>query len=256
MENPPEKKQFPWGLVALGCGVVVILGLAMGVVLVFKALPAVRSALANLDSALVPTQAAPTQAPRIGPTQEAPLVIPTEVPNSGGGSGTTIEGLPFKFSAVQDLTAASVQSLMDQMTSTLNLNNDTDFMAPKSYKGSAILDPTTSFTVGNGWCAADMATLNQNLADMQFQLSINGKTIDLSQYPALYFSDAQGDACAMTGLLITPNGNMSGTYHIVLTQKYLKSLSDGIISSPYPAGDVIFDFFFQFKASPSGGSST
>ncbi len=242
MEIPTKNKRFPWVWVGVGCGLLFIAVIALAVIAFFAALPAIRTALANLNLNF-------SQSP-------APLVIPTLAPNANGGNGTTIGDLPFRFSAVQDISALGPQSLMDQMTITLNLNSDSDFMAPKSYKGSAALDPTAPFTIGNGWCAVDSATLQQNLADMQFQLSIDGQKIDLSQYPTLYFSDDQGHACAMTGISITPTGKLSGTYHVVLTQKYLKSLSDGITASPYPSGDVTFDFSFKFQAAPSNGTQT
>jgi hypothetical protein len=242
MENPDGKRRFPWGWVAVGCGVITIIVIALLVVAFFAALPAIRSTLANLNLNF-------SQTP-------APLGGATLVPNSGSGNGSTIGNLPFKFSAVQNPAMLGTQSLMDQMTTTLGLNSDTDFMAPKSYKGSASLDPTTPFTIGNGWCAVDSATLQQNLANMQFLLSIDGVNIDLSQYPTLYFSDNQGHACAMTGISITSNSSLRGSYHVVLTQKYLKSLSDGITSSPYPAGDVTFDFSFIFEATPSNGTQT
>jgi hypothetical protein len=145
--------------------------------------------------------------------------------------------------------------LMDQMVSSLNLNNNSDFMAPKTYKGTATLDPATSFTIGNGWCAKDSTTLNQNLANMQFQISINGTSIDLSKYPTLYFTDNQGDACAVTGISITPTSTKGGSYHFVLTQKFVNSLDDGITGSPYPAGNVTFDFTIQFATLPNSGNN-
>ncbi len=242
MENPTEKKSFPWGWVAVGCGVVAVLALAALAVIIIIALPAVRNTIANRSPLLSPL-----------PT---PLVGATVVPNSGAGNGKSIGSLPFKFSAVQDPTALSTQSLMDLMTTALNLNSNSDFMAPKTYKGTAALDPTTDFTLGNGWCAKDSTTLKQNLGKMQYQLSINGTNIDLSQYPTLYFADSQGESCAVTGISITPSGTLSGSYHVVLTQKYLASLDDGITGSPYPAGDVIFDFSIQFRSVPGSGSNT
>ncbi len=243
MENPTEKKRFPWGWVAIGCGAATIILVALVVVIILAALPAIRTALANLDLSFLQTP--------------APLTGSTPLPNSGTGNGPGNGSLPFKFSVVQNLSAFTAdQSLFDSITTSLNLNNDTDFMAPKTYTGTATLDPTSGFTVGNAWCAADGTTLQQNLANMQFQLSINGENIDLSQYPTLYFSGNQGEACAMTGILITPDGNVSGNYHVVLTQKYLKSLDDGITSSPYPAGDVTFDFTIKFQVNPGSGTQT
>lgn len=242
MESPTEKKRFPWGWVAAGCAVVAVLALAAVVVIALVAVPAVRNVIANRSPLLSPL-----------PT---PLVGSTAVPNQGSGTGKSIGNLPFKFSAVQDPTALPNQSLMDQMSTALNLNNDTDFMAPKTYKGTATLDLSTGFTLGNAWCAKDSTTLQQNLANMQFQLSINGTSIDLSQYPKLYLTGNQGEACALTGISITPSGNLSGSYHFVLTQKYMASLNDGITSSPYPAGDVTFDFTIQFQNTSNPGSGT
>jgi hypothetical protein len=234
MENPIQKKRFPWGWVAAGCGAVAIVVVAVILVLVFVALPAFRNTTASQNPSLIP--------------HPGPLIGATAVPTPGSANGTGIGSLPFTISAVQDPTTLPTQSLMDQMSSSLNLNTDTDFMAPKSYKGTATLDPTTSFTLGNAWCAKDSTTLQQNLASMQFQLSINGTAIDLSQYPTLNFTDNQGNACALTGVSITPSGTLGSSYHIVLTQRYLKSLDDGITGSPYPAGDVTFDFSIQFQS--------
>jgi hypothetical protein len=221
--------------------VLAVLGLVVVAAIVIVVLPAAQKTMSN-------------QSPSLNPP--TPLVGSTVVPTPGPGNGTSVGSLPFKISAVQDPTALSNQSLMDQMTTALNLNNDSDFMAPKAYKGTATLDPSTSFTLGNAWCAKDPTTLQQNLAKMQFQLSINGTNIDLSQYPTLNFTDNQGDACAVTGISITPSGPLSGNYHFVLTQKYLASLDDGITSSPYPAGDVTFDFQIKFQFVPSSGKNT
>lgn len=240
MENPIKKKHFPWGWVAAGCAVVTVMAVSAVVVIALVAFPAVRNVIANRSPSFSPL---PTL--RVGPTA---------VPDQGSGGGSSIGSLPFKFSAVQDPAALPDQSLMDQMTSALNLNNDSDFIAPKTYKGTATLDPSTGFTLGNAWCAKDPATLKQNLANMQFQLSINGTNIDLSQYPELFFTDNQGLACAMTGIAITPSGALSGSYHFVLTQKYLAKLDDGITSSPYPAGEVTFDFTIQFTSTTIPGS--
>ena len=179
----------------------------------------------------------------------------TPTQGSSSGSSTSIDNLPFKFSAVQNPTSLMNQSLMDQMVTALNLNSDSDFMAPKTYTGTATLNPTSSFTLGNG-CAKDPTTLRQNLANMQFQLSINGTNIALSKYPTINFTDAQGHACAMTGIEITPSGPLNGSYHMVLTQKFLSKLDDGITSSPYPAGDVTFDFTIQFSGGLNPGNNT
>jgi hypothetical protein len=255
MENPKEeKKPFPWGWVAAGCGVLAVVGLAIVVLLILKALPVLQNAFANRNPLgnLLPT---PLVGATAAPTPEPGRAVGVPTPESGS-EGKSIGSLPFKFSAVSDPAALPPESLMDQMVTALNLNNNTDFMAPKSYKGTATVDPSAGFTVGDAWCAADSTTLQQNMADMQFQLSINGSIIDLSQYPTLNFTDNQGEACAVTGLAVVPSGNLSGTYHIVLTQKYLKSLDDGLTGSPYPAGDVTFDFTIQFQSAPVPGKTT
>jgi hypothetical protein len=257
MQNPSEKKPFPWVWVLVGCGVISICALVFVAVAFFSfALPAVRTVLANQNPVInVIPPAITKRVPELTPLPTLPA-SPTAVPSTGSGNGTTNGNLPFKFSAIQDMATFSGQSLLDEMTTALSLNNDSDFMAPKTYTGTVTLDPSTSFTVGNAWCAKDAATLQQNLKDMQFQLSINGTPVDLSKYPTISFSDQKGDACAMTGIAITPSGTLSGTYHVVLTQKYLKQLDDGITSSPYPAGDVTFDFKVNFHSGNNNGSNT
>jgi hypothetical protein len=248
MENPAQKKRIPWIWVAAGCGVAAIgmLFLTAVIVIAFVALPMIRARTASQIPSL-----------KLLPTPRANLpALPNTAPKTGPGNGNSNGALPFQVSAVQDPGALPQQSLMDQVITSLNLNNDTDFMAPQTYKGTATLDPSTSFTLGNGWCAKDTTTLKQNLENMQYQLSINGNPIDLSQYPTLYVTDDQDHACAMTGIAITPNGNLSESYHVILTQKFLKSLDDGITSSPYPAGDVTFDFNVQFQSGPNSGNKT
>ena len=266
MENPTNKKRFPWGWLAAGCAVVVIGVVVLVVVVDLVAIPAYRTTIANqnptsmpLVAPLVSSTSTPLTPPLTSSTSTPltpPLVSSTSTSNSGSGNGTSLAGLPFQFSAIQNPAELSTQSLMDQMTTSLNLNTDSDFMAPKTYTGTASLDPSTSFTLGNGWCAKDATTLKQNLANIQYSLNINGTSIDLSQYPTLYFSDDQGDACTITGISITPASNISGSYHVVLTQKFLTSLSDGITSSPYPAGNVTFDFSIQFQVIPNSGSKS
>ena len=173
MESPTEKKRFPWGWVAVGCAVIAVLALTVVAVVAALLYPAIRSGIASRSPALSPL-----------PTLQ---VRTTPVPNQGPAGGSSIGSLPFKFSAVQDPTTLPSQALMDAMTTALNLNTDTDFMAPKSYKGTAVLDSTTGFTLGNAWCAKDPTTLQQNMANMTFQLSINGTNIDLSKYPTLFY---------------------------------------------------------------------
>jgi len=245
MENPQNqegKKPFPWGWVAAGCGLIGVLMIVSLVLIVIALVPAAQNAIGNFGPLLK--------------SLPVPLLGSTATPNPGPGNGTSVGNLPFKFNSIQDPTGLVDQSLMDQMISSLNLNNDTDFMAPKSYTGSASLDPTTSFTLGNGWCAKDSTTLQQNLANIHYQLSINGTDIDLSEYPTLQFTDNRGDACAETGISITPSGTLSRSYHFVLIQKFSSSLSDGITPSPYPAGDVRFDFSIQFRSSSNPGQSS
>jgi hypothetical protein len=240
MEQPVQKKPFPWGWAALGCGVVVLAALVVvfGVLVITRVLPSMRTAISN-------------GTPLINPVNPPILNTPAS-PSSNPGTQAPGD-LPFTISAVNDPTTLGTQSLMDAMSSSLNLNNDTDFMAPKKYTGKASLDPNSSFTVGNGWCAKDTATLKDNLSKMQYTFSINGKEIDLSKYPTIFFTDNQGHSCAITGISITPNANISGSYEMVLTQKYLKSLDDGLTSSSYPAGDVTFDFTIDFKGSSGPG---
>ncbi len=239
MEQPEQNKRFPWGWAAVGCGVLVFGALAVIVaaLVLIGLFPAIRTTISS---------AIPNRVPLISPINPPSLSTPA-VPSTG--PGTQAPGnLPFTINSINDPTALGGQSLMDVMSSTLNLNTDTDFQAPKKYTGTASLDPNTPFTIGNGWCAKDDATLKDNLSKMQYTFSINGQEIDLSKYPTISFTDNQGHSCALTGVSITPNSNISGSYEMKLTQKYLKPLDDGITSSPYPAGDVSFDFKIDFNA--------
>ena len=252
MEQPGQKKPFPWKWTAVGCAVVIlaVLIVVFSALVITRVLPSLRVSLNNSAPLTSPNLPSVPNLPNIPinpPSLSTPLA-PNNQPSAPAPGN-----LPFTISALNDPTALGNQSLMDAMTTALNLNTDTDFQAPKSYTGSVSLDPSSSFTLGNGWCAKDDATLKDNLAKMKYTFSINGQAIDLSKYPMIYFNDNQGHSCALTGISITPNANISGSYKMKLTQTYLKQMDDGITATPYPAGDVSFDFSVEFKGTPSPG---
>ncbi|MDD5371063.1 MAG: hypothetical protein PHQ40_18435 [Anaerolineaceae bacterium] len=234
-----NKKTFPWGWVAVGCSVAILGVIALGVVGFFalRSIPGIRDSITN-------------NVPLLNPSNQ-PSGGSTTVPKLNLPGGTSVGSLPFTIQSLNDPSVLGGQSLMEQMVTALKLNSDTDFQAPKTYKGSASLDPSSGFTLGNGWCAKDDATLKSNLAHIQYQFSIDNTNIDLNKYPMVYFTDNQGHSCAATGITITPTAAVHGSYQMKLDQKFLTSLDDGITSSPYPAGDISFDFSIEFSAAPT-----
>src|SRR5512146_3294315 len=95
MQNPAEKKRFAWGWVALGCGGLAVIALVAAVVIIFKTVPAVQSALANLDQAFSQAPTSPSS--------------PTALPDTGPGPDSSAGSLPFKFSPMQGLSMAASQ---------------------------------------------------------------------------------------------------------------------------------------------------
>jgi hypothetical protein len=214
---PHRKKAFPWGWAAYGCGVFVlaVVALAFGAASLIK------------------------WGPAIGKISLSPA------------AGSTLTTGPFTISSVTSPDALAGPTLFSGMSSALNLNNDTDFQAPKKYTGTLGMDTGTEFSLGNGWCAKDSATLKDNLANIQYSFSIDGKSVDLSRYPTLFFTDDRGESCAVSGVNITPQQNLLGDHRFQITQHFSKALEDGIGAAPYPAGDVTFDFTIRFQA-PTG----
>jgi hypothetical protein len=212
-----QQKAFPWGWAAFGCGVLILgaLALAIGVATLVK------------------------WGPAIGRITSAPV------------AGSTLDTGPFTLTSVDNTSTLAGPTLFSGMSTSLNLNNDTDFQAPKRYTGTLGVQTGTDFSLGNGWCAKDSATLKDNLANIQYSLIIDGKQVDLSRYPTLYFTDNRGEACAVSGINITPQQNIQGDHRFQITQHFAKTLDDGISAAPYPAGDVTFDFTIRFQL-PTG----
>jgi hypothetical protein len=218
-QNSPAKKKQRWGWIAYGCGLAIlaVLVLVVGAMDLAKWIPRIGHVTVNSTSS------------------------------------TTISSLPFTFTSVSSADSLNPPSLFDGMSQALNLNNDTDFQAPKQYTGAIGLNKGVGFSLGNGWCAKDQATLKNNLANISYSFSINGTAIDLNKYPTLFFTDNRGEACAVSGLNITPNANAQGSYQIKVTQHFAKTLEDGISAAPYPAGDVTFDFTLRFQLPSAPG---
>jgi hypothetical protein len=86
-----------------------------------------------------------------------------------------------------------------------------------------------------GWCAADQATLDQNLENISFEMSIYNTPIDIGQF---YSSDFQAsgssDYCRMYSLVAYdwPSGNTSLISKTVLN----KSINNG--HKTYPASEI------------------
>jgi hypothetical protein len=251
---PPAKKGLSWGWVAFGCAFIVLVIAVCGVLaaLVVRLAPSLQGRTLQVNP------------PAIAPLNPGNGITPT-LPangnkNNNGNSGNGNNGgqstsLPFTFEAVQSADSLNLPTLFGAMTDQLGLNNDTDFHAPKSYSGAITMDPSSPFGLGNGWCAKDAATLKSNMAGMNYAFSINGQEIDLSKYPTITFTDDRGDACEMTGVVITPSGDMRGNYEFKITQHFAQQIEDGISTDPYPAGDVILDFSVRFQSSGEPGLS-
>jgi hypothetical protein len=250
--RPLAKKGFPWGWVAFGCAFIALVIAACGVVavLAFRFAPSLQGrTLRVTPPAIVPLN------PGNGVVPTLPANRNNNGNNGSGNGGGQSTSLPFTFEAVQNADSLNLPTVFGAMTDELGLNSDTDFQAPKSYSGAITMDPSSAFGLGNGWCAKDEATLKSNMADMSYSFSINGQEIDLNQYPTVTFTDDRGDACEMTGVIITPSGDMRGNYEFKITQHFAKKIEDGIATEPYPAGDVTLDFSVRFQSSGEPGLS-
>jgi C-terminal processing protease CtpA/Prc len=122
-------------------------------------------------------------------------------------------------------------------------------LARESYAADDLLkmDTTFPFTIELaesqdiawlwGWCAADQATLDDNLAKIKLTFTLNGDDVPLDSFvPFDYESGGQTCKAYLAGLTNWPGGE----HHAVTTATFTSTLNDGTYD--YEAGTQTFDY--------------
>ncbi len=181
-------------------------------------------------------RASPTPRP---PTVVAPNAAATpDVDDNGDtpltlGAGPTLGTIRETRVAVAEDTA-DLESLAEEGYSTEELNT---VGARLSY--TVRLDQTdTPVLWGYGWCATTRTILDENLAAMQVEFTLNGEPVDLARFDIADYASADGLECRSFVVVVYawPSGPTTLETRVTFTE----ALDDGM--AEYPAGDQVFTY--------------
>lgn len=96
--------------------------------------------------------------------------------------------------------------------------------------------------VGEGWCALNHSTLEQNWEQITWALETDGKRVDMD---SLYFHEWDGADSACRGYYGIVRAWPSGRHTIVITLAVGEIIHDGW--DPYPAGDYTDEFVITVR---------
>jgi C-terminal processing protease CtpA/Prc len=93
-----------------------------------------------------------------------------------------------------------------------------------------------------GWCAADQATLELNLNNIELAFSLAGTEVPLDKFQKLDY-DSGGQMC--TVYLTVLSEWKAGENHLSTTVSFKTPINDGTVD--YPAGEQFFDYIVYVK---------
>jgi C-terminal processing protease CtpA/Prc len=127
--------------------------------------------------------------------------------------------------------------------------------ARESYddEARAVMDTTFPYTIvlsesepllwAWGWCAADDATLENNLAKIKVEFDLNGEPVAIEQLATLSYSTDDNRSCFAYFAQVTDF--VGGEHHLVTTVTLTSAVNDG--EATYPAGQQVFDYAVYIK---------
>ena len=111
------------------------------------------------------------------------------------------------------------------------------YTVPGSLVFNATFPSSQTIYLNYGWCAKDLATLQDNLQHISTYFSFNGQQIPM-EYVNTLSTESNGLPCSNTGLLLS--GWAPGTYQLQVKASFDSQINDG--SADYPAGDYISEY--------------
>lgn len=93
-----------------------------------------------------------------------------------------------------------------------------------------------------GWCAADQATLDDNLSKMELRFELNGQEVPLEKFLNLPY-ESGSQIC--TAYLLGVTDWVGGQHRAVTILNFLEPLNDGVYD--YPIGQQLFEYNIYVK---------
>lgn len=184
-------------------------------------------------------------APTPIPPAETALPVATEVPTQVFLSPNSLplaNGLTLKSAADTEMTLSGFQATYIEEQAEGFSGTDQgkmDMYFTESQRFTVHVSAGTQPLVwSTGWCAQGQEKLNENLNNIQFEMLVNGQTVDLNQvYKVNDFRSwhISGNLCVLYRVIVTdwPAGTTTLTIRTIVSAP----INDGI--NDYPAGEII-----------------
>jgi C-terminal processing protease CtpA/Prc len=113
---------------------------------------------------------------------------------------------------------------------------------PKYFTYTIPLTESETLLWAWGWCAADQATLDDNLGKLEVTFSMNGEDVPLDSF-LNYPYESDGQMCL--AYLLGVKGWAGGQHKAFTTVTFLEPVNDG--KYDYPAGQQVFEYNIYIK---------
>jgi C-terminal processing protease CtpA/Prc len=122
--------------------------------------------------------------------------------------------------------------------------SDADYLqVPNDFTFTLALSKSQTLLWAWGWCAADQATLDDNLSKLDVKFTLNGEPVALDQFLRLDFASQDGQQCTYYVAAVTDWAG--GQHQAVTTVTFKAPLNDGTYD--FTAGKQIFEYNIYVK---------
>lgn len=179
-----------------------------------------------------PSGDAPTGNPPVQPTR--PVVTPQALP-----AGMPSVDLDYDrvFETLVNGEAVGFEDLAVERYA------DADFAAPGTLTFTVSIPSSQKIFWQYGWCAADEATLRQNMEHIKIKFLFNGAEVDRNWAHSLGSQAQNGWQCAIIGMLLSDW--KPGIYKFETVAIFDTTINDG--GADFAAGDYIFKYDVSVK---------
>lgn len=160
------------------------------------------------------------------------------------GAGITPEKAPTVLSPEEtqaDLEAGKVTQLEEKARESYSAEELAKTDATFPY--TIVLKKSEPLLWAWGWCAKDDATLEDNLAKLKVEFSLNGEPVALEQFASLSYPTDDGMSCFAYFAQVTDFAG--GEHHLVTNVTFAGPVNDGSVS--YAAGQQVYDYAIFVK---------
>lgn len=152
------------------------------------------------------------------------------------GAGITPSGDPRLGSYDEVISAMSSGS--DKFLDEIAVESyDSNIVAGKTYPYTIIMPQSKPALWGWVWCAADLATVDENYSHIDIRLTLNGKDVTLDQ-AGPFEGQGTGVYCRIYSLLL--NDWPAGEHHLQMKVTFRTGINDGFMD--YDAGTMTYDY--------------